>query len=77
MQVKITNRTALKGKGFVDVGTTLTEKDADPIELKRLVAYGKAEYVNAIKSDDKPKIEDKPKVDLTKGLSTKTAGALK
>lgn len=79
MQIQITKGTVLKGKGFVKPGDVLTEKDADPVELKRLIAYGKAVLVNAIKDESKPKAdkEDKPKVDFNKGLNTKSAGALK
>ena len=79
MQIKIVKGTALKGKGLVKPGDVLTEKDADPVELQRLVAYSKAVIIDAVKEEPKPKAakEDKPKVDLTKGLTTKTAGAIK
>ena len=81
MQIKIIKATALKGKGMVSVGELLDENDADPVELKRLVAYGKAEFADIkptpkAQKTEKPN-EDGPKINISKGLNTKTAGAIK
>lgn len=85
MKIQITSNTALRGLGQVKIGEVYTEKDADPIELKRLIAFGKAiEVIDAPVKDKnaKPSAEDiqanimKAKTEGA-GLTTKTAGALK
>ncbi len=89
MRIVMIEKSVLKGVGPVNKGKVLTDKDADVIELRRLVAYGKAIESDDAVTDAKPtadeikqdvsekqqreKISIKPKG----GLSTKSAGGLK
>ena len=79
MKIKIIAATVLKGKGLVKVGDILTEQDADPVELRRLVAYKKAiEATSQVQtqptSQTPPAVQQQQK---KSGLNTSNAGAIK
>ena len=81
MKIRVTNRTVLKGKGIVEVGQEFDEKDASIVELRRLVAYKKAEEIGMTKievKDEQVKVTaDDLKQAVKKPMTTTNAGALK
>lgn len=88
MKIEIIKPTVLKGIGRVSIGNTYTDKDADPIELRRLVAWDYATFIDdtvnekpKAQPNDGVKLADKLRQDKEKqkpaGLNTKTAAGLK